>query len=190
MFAGLGIGWEYAWWFPAIYILITIMIMIIYGMGFTKRFFRLPGAKFKGKIPTIFSSTLFSRGIMAYAVFVPLQTSTIWFWIGVSIFGISTILSAIAMINFAKTPHDQPVTKGIYLFSRNPVQVLAIIMLIGVGLATVSWIIIAASLLLVVISYPTFLVQERSCLEMYGRAYNEYMSRTPRWIGVPKYEAE
>lgn len=77
MFAELSIGWEYAWWFPAIYILITIVIMIIYGMDFTKRFFRLPGARFKGKIPTIFSSTVFSRGIMAYSIFVPLQTNTI-----------------------------------------------------------------------------------------------------------------
>ena len=186
LFTGLSNRWEYAWWFPAIYVLVTIVIMIIYGMDFTKRFFRLPGARFKGKIPTIFSSTLFSRGIMAYAVFVPIQTNIIWFWLGVSIFSISTILSAIAMINFATTPNDQPVTKGMYRFSRNPVQVLAIIMLIGIGLATVSWIIIAASLLLVVISYPTFLVQERSCLEIYGSAYSEYMSRTPRWVGIPK----
>jgi hypothetical protein len=28
--------------------------------------------------------------------------------------------------------------------------------------------------------------QERSCLEMYGDAYREYMDRTPRWIGMPK----
>ncbi|MFC2001711.1 methyltransferase family protein [Chloroflexota bacterium] len=186
MFTELSIGWDYAWWFPAIYILITIAIMIIYGMGFTKRFFRLPGAKFKGKIPTIFSSTLFSRGIMAYAVFIPLQISTIWFWVGASIFAITTTLSAISMINFATTPPDQPVIKGIYRISRNPVQVMAMIMLFGIGLATISWIIIVASLLLVVVSYPTFLVQERTCLEMYGYAYSEYMHRTPRWIGIPK----
>jgi len=186
LFTEISIGWDYAWWFPAIYILITIVIMIIYGMDFTKRFFRLPGARFKGKLPTIFSSTVFSRGIMAYAVFVPLQTGTTWFWIGVSIFSISTILSAIAMVNFATTQNDRPVTKGMYRISRHPIQVLAIIMLIGIGLVTVSWIIIAASLLLVFISYPTFLMQERSCLEMYGRAYGEYMSRTPRWIGMLK----
>ena len=188
MFTELITGWEYAWWFPAVYMLITIIMMVIYGKGFTKRFLRLPGAKFKGKVPTILSSTLFSRGIMAYAVFIPLQTSTVWFWIGISVFSISTILSAISMINFATTPHNQPVTKGMYRISRNPIQILAIIMLIGIGLATVSWIIMVASLLLAIISYPTFLVQEHSCLEMYGCAYVEYMNRTPRWIGVPKSE--
>ena len=186
MFAELSIGWGYAWWFPAVYMLITIVLMVIYGKGFTKKFLRLPWTKFKGKIPTILSSTFFSRGIMAYAVFVPLQTGTIWFWTGVSVFSISTTLSAISMINFATTPQNKPVTKGMYRISRNPVQVLAIIMLIGVGLTVVSWIIILLSLLLAIISYPTFLAQERSCLEMYGDAYRDYIKRTPRWIGIPK----
>ena len=188
MFAELSIGWVYAWWFPAVYMLITIVIMMVYGKGFTKRFLRMPGGKLKWKIPTILSSTVFSRGIMAYAIFVPLQYSNIWFWLGVSIFSITTLLYAVSMISFATTPHDQPVTKGMYGISRHPVQVLAIIMSIGIGLATLSWIIIAASLLLAIISYPTFLIQERSCIEMYGNAYREYMNRTPRWIGIPKSE--
>ena len=188
MFVGLTTGWEYAWWFPAVYMLMTIVIMVIYGKGFIKTFFRFPGVGFKGKLPTILSSTLFSRGIMAYAIFVPLQTSTIWFWFGVTISSISVILSAISIVNFATTPYDQPVTKSMYRISRNPVQVLAIIMLVGIGLATVSWIIIVASLLLAIISYHTFLAQERFCLEMYGNDYREYMNRTPRWIGIPKSE--
>jgi len=40
----------------------TIVIMVIYGKGFIKTFFRFPGVGFKGKLPTILSSTLFSRG--------------------------------------------------------------------------------------------------------------------------------
>ncbi|MFC2060091.1 methyltransferase family protein [Chloroflexota bacterium] len=123
---------------------------------------------------------------MAYAVFLPIQIDTVWFWIGVIVFSISTILSAIAMINFATTSTNQPVTKGLYRISRNPVQVLAIVMLIGIGIATLSWIIVAAALLLAIISYPTFLVQERSCLDIYSHTYNEYMNKTPRWIGIPK----
>jgi protein-S-isoprenylcysteine O-methyltransferase Ste14 len=160
--------------------------MVIFGKGFTRKFLRLPGSKFKWKIPTILSSTLFSRGIMAYAVFLPLELDTIWFWIGVSLFGISVILTAISMVNFATTPLDQPVTKGIYQISRHPIQVLAIIMLIGIGLLTASWIIIVASLLLALLSYPTFLIQEHSCVEVYGDAYRQYIDKTPRWIGIPK----
>ena len=189
MFSNISIGLDYAWWFPAIYLIITIAMMVIYGKGFTKKFFRLPGSKFKWKIPTILSSTVFSRGIMAYAIFLPIQLDTVWFWIGISIFSISIILSTLSMINFARTPMDLPVTKGIYRISRHPVQVFAIIMLIGIGLVTVSWLIMVLSLLLAIISYPTFLIQERSCIETYDNSYRKYMDRTPMWIGIPKSEA-
>ena len=117
-----------------------------------------------------------------YSIFVPLQLNTVWFWIGVLIFIFGAILTTLAMINFATTPHDQPVTKGMYLISRNPIQVLAVIMWVGVRIATTSWIIIAASLLLAIVSYPSFLVQERSCLKLYGNAYYEYMKSAPRYL--------
>jgi len=28
--------------------------------------------------------------------------------------------------------------------------------------------------------------EERFCLKQYGKAYEEYMNRTPRWLGIPK----
>lgn len=179
----LSIGWEYAWWFPATYALITILMVAMYGRDFAKRFLRFPGSKsIKQKIPIMLSATLFGRALMIYSIFVPLQLNTKWFWIGVLIFIIGAILTAIAMINFATTPHDQPVTKGMYRISRNPIQVLAMIMWIGVGIATTSWIIVAACILLGIVYYPSFLAQERSCLEIYGDVYQEYMKSTPRYL--------
>jgi protein-S-isoprenylcysteine O-methyltransferase Ste14 len=74
------------------------------------------------------------------------------------------------MINFATTSQDQPVRKGLYRFSRNPIQVLAIIMCLGMGMATLSWILWGACLLLAVVSYPSIRAQERNCLETYGEA--------------------
>ena len=186
MFDDFNVSWDYAWWFPAVYTLIIIIFIAIYGRNYFKKFFRFPGGRFKWKIPTIISSSLFSRGILAYVIFIHLKINTAWFWIGVVIFGISIIFTIITMINFASTPHDQPVVKGMYRFSRHPVQVLAIIMSLGIGIATASWIIIGVSLLLIILSYPTFLAQERSCLETYGNSYRDYMNRTPRWLGVSK----
>ena len=183
----LSIGWGHAWWFPAAYALITISMVAIYGREFSKRFFRLPISKsIKQKIPVMIGATLFGRVLMVYSIFVPLQLNTAWFWTGALIFVICAILSAIAMINFATTPQDQPVAKGMYRTSRNPIQVLAIIMWIGVGIATASWIIVVACLLLAIISYPSFLAQERSCLALYGDAYREYMKSTPRYLLLGK----
>ena len=183
MLPELNIGWGYAWWFPATYVLITISIVAIYGREFSKRFFRFPKSEsIKQKIPVLLGAALFGRAIMIYSIFVPLELNTLWLWIGVFIFLIGAPLTAIAMINFATTSQDQPVRKGMYRFSRNPIQVLAIIMWIGVGIATLSWIIFGACLLLAVVSYPSIRAQERYCLETYGDAYREYMKSTPRYL--------
>ncbi len=179
----INIGWGHAWWFPAAYALITISMIAIYGREFSKRFFRFPASKsIKQKIPVILSATLFGRALMFLSIFVPLQLNTPWFWIGVLIFVVGAVLTTIAMANFATTPQDKPVVKGMYRISRHPIQVLATIMWIGVGIATASWIIVVACLLLAIVSYPSFLAQERFCLELYGDAYREYMQSTPRYL--------
>ena len=179
----LRIGWGNAWWFPAVYGIITLVMIVIYARNFSKKFFRIPGVKsIKEKVPTIFGAFLFGRGLMIYSVFVPLKLNTTFFWIGVSIFIIGAIFSAIAMINFATTPQNRPVTKGIYQVMRHPIQVIAVFMWIGVGIATTSWIIIIASLLLALVSYPSFLAQERYCVNMYGDAYREYMKTTTHYF--------
>ena len=181
--SNLRIGWGFGWWFPAVYAVLTLSLMVIYGKGFSKKFFHIPSAKsLKQKIPYIFSAALFGRALMVFSVFIPLKLNTPWFWIGILIFLIGTIFSAIAMVTFAKTPEDQPVTKGLYQLSRHPIQLLAIIMWIGVGIATTSWIILSACLLLVFVSYPSFLAQEKYCLQEYGEIYQEYMNSTPRYI--------
>ena len=179
----LRIGWENAWWFPATYAIITLVIILIHGKNFSKKFFRIPGTKsIKEKMPTMFGAFLFGRGLMIYSVFVPLKLNTALFWFGVSIFIIGAIFSAIAMINFATTPQNRPVTKGIYQKTRHPIQVIAVFMWIGVGIATASWIIIIASLLLAIVSYPSFLTQERYCVNIYGDSYRDYMKATPRYF--------
>ena len=177
------IGWDYGWWFTATYALITISVVVICARPFTTRFFRFPASNsIKQKAPVVLSATLFGRALMVLSVFLPLKQNTLRFWAGIATFVVGAFLSVIAMINFATTPQDRPVTKGLYQISRNPIQVLAIIMWLGVGMATASWIVVVACVLLAIISYPSFLAQERSCLELYGDAYRDYMKSTPRYL--------
>ena len=41
MFTGISIGWEYGWWFPVVYVVVTLGIMTGYGKDFTRRFLSL-----------------------------------------------------------------------------------------------------------------------------------------------------
>lgn len=179
----LRLGWDTAWWFPVVYGLITLAVVALYGRAFSQRFFSFPRSEsIRQKIPVALSAAVFGRALMVFSIFVPLQPNTLWFWLGLFVFGVGAVLTAGGMVTFARTPLDQPVTTGLYRFSRHPIQVLAVIMWLGVGLATASWIIMGACVLLGLVYYPSFLAQERSCLEQYGDAYHTYMASTPRYL--------
>jgi protein-S-isoprenylcysteine O-methyltransferase Ste14 len=121
-----------------------------------------------------------------YSIFVPLQLGEPWFYAGLPIYLVGLIAYVMVWVGFATTPPDKLVTKGIYRYSRNPMQLSQGVIYLGVGIATASWIflLLAASYIVM----PLFWVEaeERHCLKYYGDAYREYMKRTPRYIGITK----
>jgi protein-S-isoprenylcysteine O-methyltransferase Ste14 len=90
------------------------------------------------------------------------------------------------MINFLTTLLNLPVTKGIYRYSRHPGYISMFLVLIGIGIATASWVILLVTIISIILANPSASSEERYCKEKYGDIYKEYLNRTPRWIGVPK----
>jgi protein-S-isoprenylcysteine O-methyltransferase Ste14 len=123
---------------------------------------------------------------MGYSVFLPLQPGTFWFYIGLSIFIIGLILMLVATVNFITTSPDQLITQGAYNFSRHPMYLATFFICLGSGIATKSWLFIFFSIIMALCFYQEALIEERYCLTRYNNAYQEYMNRTPRWIGVPQ----
>jgi protein-S-isoprenylcysteine O-methyltransferase Ste14 len=123
---------------------------------------------------------------LGYSIFLPLQLGTIWFYIGLSVFIIGLTLMAIATFDFITASAAQLITKGSYNFSRHPMYLATFLICLGSGIATVSWLFIFLSLIMALCFYQEALIEERYCLNRYGNAYQEYINRTPRWIGIPK----
>ena len=123
---------------------------------------------------------------LGYSVFLPLQLGATWFYIGLSVFIIGLTLMALAAFNFIATPADQLITKGAYQFSRHPMYVATFFICLGAGIATGSWLFIFISIIMALCFYQEALIEERYCLNRYGNVYQEYINRTPGWIGVPK----
>jgi protein-S-isoprenylcysteine O-methyltransferase Ste14 len=121
-----------------------------------------------------------------YAVFLPLKLGTIWFYIGLLVYSLAIIIGITAIVNFATTPEDEIVTKGIYRISRNPMYVGEVLIYTGIGIACVSWIFLLTAIVAAIFCYHSILSEEHFCLSKYGNAYREYMNKTPRWIGIPK----
>ena len=139
----------------------------------------------KDKIITnILMVTMF--GSFIYSIFVPIKLGTIWFYIGLLIYFIGMFLIASSMVNFATTPIDNPVTKGVYRYSRNPMFIGFFLFYFGIAVACISWVYLVITIIFILIMYYISPLEEAITLEHYGKAYKEYMKRTPRWIGLPK----
>jgi len=122
----------------------------------------------------------------AYSIFLPFKLGTIWFATGLIIFLLGLIVNILATINFATTPMNEPVTRGVYRYSRHPIYIALFLIYLSVSIASASWVFLLFTVLLVVQVSFSATEEERYCLWKYGDAYREYMNRTPRWIGIPK----
>ena len=125
-----------------------------------------------------------------YAVFLPLQLGTIWLFSGLFIFLFGMVLTTTAIINFATSPKDKVITKGLYRFTRNPAYIGMLLMFIGVGIACSSWLYLLLTVVLMIMLNAVSPSEERYCLYQYGDDYQKYKNRTPRWIGIPKSERD
>jgi protein-S-isoprenylcysteine O-methyltransferase Ste14 len=121
-----------------------------------------------------------------YSIFLPLRLGTLWFYIGLPISLVGIAMYIIVSVNIANTPVDRPVTTGLYRYSRHPMYVTSFIAPVGAGIAAASWLFLLLSVLCIITHFINGIFEERLCLEAYGRVYQDYLERTPRWIGIPK----
>jgi len=123
---------------------------------------------------------------LIYAVFLPLQPVAIWLFSGLLIYLFGVVFNVVAVLNFATSPKNKVITKGLYNVSRNPMYVGIVITQIGLGIACSSWLYLLLTAVLMILLNANSSAEERYCLYMYRDDYRKYMNRTPRWIGIAK----
>jgi protein-S-isoprenylcysteine O-methyltransferase Ste14 len=123
-----------------------------------------------------------------YAVFLPIQLDTIWLYSGLVVFLFGMVFTIVTVLNFASSPKDEVITKGLYRFSRNPMYIGLLLMQTGVGIACASWLYLLLTLVLMIMLNAVLPSEERYCLYRYGDDYQKYKNSTPKWIGIPKSE--
>jgi protein-S-isoprenylcysteine O-methyltransferase Ste14 len=121
-----------------------------------------------------------------YSIFLPLKIETTWFYTGLPIYILGMVVGITAVTSIAATQEDKPFTKGMYRYSRHPLSISMFLVLLGVGVASASWLYLLLLVILVVFTRFMVVIEEQSCIKKFGKAYREYMNKTPRWIGFPK----
>jgi protein-S-isoprenylcysteine O-methyltransferase Ste14 len=116
-----------------------------------------------------------------------LAIGTAWLYTGLFVSLLGFVFLVLAMSTFITNPVDKPNTAGIYRISRHPWYIGLFSIYIGVGIASASWLYILVTLIWSVTYRNVLMIpEERHCFEKFGDTYQEYMNRTPRWIGIPK----
>ena len=180
------IGVWNAWIFMSVFIL-QMLAVIFLGKRVWERSSH-PSDIDKSKLEE--KSSIVGNGIWLlatiYSIFLPLKLETAWFYVGLAVFLIGLAILTMATINFATAPMEKPITKGMYRFSRHPLYFSLVIVYIGTSIATASWLFLLLGIANIFWIRIESLVEERHCLKIYGSDYQEYMAKTPRWIGIPK----
>ena len=124
--------------------------------------------------------------LLGYSVFLPLPLGTPLLYAGIALFAVGLLIFEIAMIPWVKAAIDEPITKGLYRYSRHPVYIGVFVQYLGIGIASASGLFLLLIIANIILSILTTPAEERFCLEKYGDTYRQYIERTPRWLGLPK----
>jgi len=178
------IGLWNAWILTFYHFVPLVLLTLIYKGTFKRTSSAVPLNKTERKIHILMETI--SALALIYSIFIPLRLGTTWFYIGLPICSLGLIMHTIASVNFATTPLRQPITKGLYRYSRHPMYLIFFLTFIGVSIASASWLFLLFSILVIVLMPPLVIPEEQDCIKKYGDAYREYMNKTPRWIGIPK----
>jgi protein-S-isoprenylcysteine O-methyltransferase Ste14 len=124
--------------------------------------------------------------MLVLSIFLPLKLRTAWFWVGLALYVLGIVVSCAAVWTVGATRPGDPWTTGVYRYSRHPIALGTLLTMIGTGIASASWLLLLLAVILTIISHLSAVAEERATAEKFGEAYEAYLARTPRWIGLPR----
>jgi protein-S-isoprenylcysteine O-methyltransferase Ste14 len=184
-------AFELGFWNAWIFMLPSLLLMLFSLRLFIEK--HAPAASMrlsKTKLSFCLVSKFIYFAAVIYSVFLPLKIGTIWFYAGLPITLIGLVGSVMTVVSWVNTPAGEIVTRGIYRFSRHPIYVTEVLLLLGVSITSASWVFLLFPIIVGVGATYFIKMEEAQCIGHYGNAYREYMDRTPRWIGLPRSKKE
>jgi protein-S-isoprenylcysteine O-methyltransferase Ste14 len=181
LFPRLEIGLLNGWILLAIEFLIQGSLLLAFPKDVISRLFDRSGWNKKQRIFTVIGK-LFSLLCLVLIILTSLKAVTGIFIAGWVLYVIGIVGLVVALFNFKDTPLNQPVTGGIYRFSRHPQIVSLFFVFLGICIAISSWSALFALLLSKLFQHFGILAEEEVCLKQYGEPYRIFMERVPRYL--------
>ncbi|WP_026476143.1 methyltransferase family protein [Alkaliphilus transvaalensis] len=120
--------------------------------------------------------------ILIYLFLLKIKTDSVWFYIGVIIYGLGIILYVVSIISYSIPKKSGINLSGLYGVSRNPMYVAYFIYFLGCVLLTRSWILFLLLISFQISVHWIILSEERWCIWKFGEEYIKYMNKVRRYI--------
>jgi protein-S-isoprenylcysteine O-methyltransferase Ste14 len=121
-----------------------------------------------------------------FSIFLPIRFDTILIYVGLIIFLFGFAIEILVLFTLRKISLDKPFTNGPYKDSRHPLYLSLLLIIVGVGIMTLSWIFLLIFIIMIIHLLLAVPAEEKYCIKKYGEEYKNYLKKTPRWIGLPK----
>jgi len=145
--------------------------------------------------PYIFAAVLGAAFLLQYLLpidFLQAYRAQGWqFWVGVIASISAMALASYGALEFRRQdtniPPDKPslalVTGGPYRFTRNPMYIGFLLLLLGIGLIfSLEWALVLWPTLALVLHYGVVIREEAYLAKKFGASYQEFLSNTRRWL--------
>jgi protein-S-isoprenylcysteine O-methyltransferase Ste14 len=174
------IGWLNAWlgMAPIIIIMFTVFIL---NKEALKRATDMSVYQGKDRLRVIISSIVYYTAVI-YTLGVALKIGTLWFYIGLIIYILGSIPYVISIFNFSSTPVNEPIVKGVYRISRNPMYFFSSLTLFGLAIAGTSYVMFILTIIYVTLNHFIIQSEEKFCFKNYGESYMNYTNNVPRYF--------
>lgn len=177
----LVLGLWNAWLLCAPMVVIGVLVVLPHKQV-AQRLSDMTGYGMREKLFTVVASLL-PYAFLAASAWTPLGPCGPGLVGGVLVSALGTVGFVSTLGVFTRAPLEEPILRGPYRLSRNPLYVSAALVFLGACIATGSPLLSATLLVLLVVQHPMILAEERACAKRYGRAYTAYAERTRRYLG-------
>jgi protein-S-isoprenylcysteine O-methyltransferase Ste14 len=171
LLANLEIGWLNGWIYSAIMLVISSSAYIFAGRMTSFTWMTRKQVLVAGLADVVIV------GLSIFTLWTPVVYPGVLFWVGNGIYVLGLVLVALSIVAFARTPDDEPVTRGIYQVFRHPYYVGGYLSVMGVGLICREWLIILGTAASIIPGVLSAKWEEEHLRETFGDETREYQGR-------------
>jgi len=176
----LGIGWLNGWLPASLLLIVDLAVFANLPKDVVRRFWDRSGWERRQVLLTAIGKVV-ALALIVLLVLTPLKIGSPVLGVGLIIVALGFAGLAQSFRDFVTTPLGEPVTRGIYGFTRHPQNLMSSVILLGCAIATGSWVNVLLILVARAFGHANLVAEEEVCLRHYGDAYQAYLHKTRRY---------